>query len=188
MSKDIDAIERIKRGDSEVFQYLYDTYYYQLFCIAKQYVSDSFTAETVVSDVFFTIWEKRDTIEIHTSLIAYLVRCVRNNSINLLHKNYVNREVNIDNIESSSPLCFLSDDYPLGQLIEKELSSKIQTEIDALPDETRDVFLLSRIEELKYDEIAERLNISINTVKYHIKQALKILRCRLLILLIYFLL
>lgn len=172
------VIERIKQGDDRILKYLYDTYYYQLFTIAKQYINDNFTAETIVSDLFCSLWENKANIDIHTSLGAYLVRSVRNLSLNFLRKNYVEKEVCIDGLEATSPLFFQSDEYPLGQLIEKELAEKIQVELNALPKETRDVFLLSRIEELSYEEIAQQLNISVNTVKYHVKQALKILRSK----------
>ena len=172
------VIERIKRGDDSVLKYLYDTYYYQLFTISKQYVNDNFTAETIVSDLFFSLWESRENITIHTSLTGYLIHSVRNLSLNFLRKNYIEKEICIDGLEATSPLFFQSDEYPLGQLIEKELSERIQQELNALPKETRDVFLLSRIEELTYEEISQQLNISVNTVKYHVKQALKILRSK----------
>lgn len=172
-------VEGVKAGKDKAFRELYDVYYRRLFCIARQYLQDEFIAETIVSDVFFHLWENRKSLHIQTSLNAYLIRSVRNYSINYLQKNYVEKEVSLNNIDITSPLLFLSDDYPLGRLIEKELAQKIHEEINALPEETRRVFVLSRIEELKHEEIATKLNISINTVKYHIKQALSILRERL---------
>lgn len=176
---DIQILERIKNGNTDVFKHLYDLYYNQLFCIARKYIHDDFTAETIVSDVFFGLWQKKELITIHTSLNAYLIRSVRNHSINFLNKSYLKKEVCIDEIEITSPLYFTSEEYPLGQLLEKELHENIQTEIDALPKETRHVFLLSRVDELTYDEIAQQLDISVNTVKYHVKQALRILRSKL---------
>lgn len=172
-------VEGVKAGKDKAFRELYDVYYRRLFCIARQYLQDEFIAETIVSDVFFHLWESRKSLLIQTSLNAYLIRSVRNYSINYLQKNYVEKEVSLNNIDITSPLLFLSDDYPLGRLIEKELAQKIHEEINALPEETRRVFVLSRIEELKHEEIATKLNISVNTVKYHIKQALSVLRERL---------
>lgn len=172
-------VEGVKAGKDKAFRELYDVYYRRLFCIARQYLQDEFIAETIVSDVFFHLWESRKSLLIQTSLNAYLIRSVRNYSINYLQKNYVEKEVSLNNIDITSPLLFLSDDYPLGRLMEKELAQKIHEEINALPEETRRVFILSRIEELKHEEIATKLNISVNTVKYHIKQALSILRERL---------
>lgn len=172
-------VEGVKAGKDKAFRELYDVYYRRLFCIARQYLQDEFIAETIVSDVFFHLWESRKSLLIQTSLNAYLIRSVRNYSINYLQKNYVEKEVSLNNIDITSPLLFLSDDYPLGRLMEKELAQKIHEEINALPEETRRVFILSRIEELKHEEIATKLNISVNTVKYHIKQALSVLRERL---------
>lgn len=172
-------IEGVKEGDDSAFRHLYDIYYHRLFCIARQYLQDEFLAETIVSDVFFHLWETRKTLDIRISLNAYLIRMVRNFSLNYLQKNYVEKEVSLNGIDFSSPLLFLSEDYPLGRLMEKELIEKVHEEINRLPKETRQVFILSRLEELKHEEIATQLGVSINTVKYHIKQALSILRARL---------
>lgn len=172
-------IEGVKEGDDSAFRHLYDIYYHRLFCIARQYLQDEFLAETIVSDVFFHLWETRKTLDIRISLNAYLIRMVRNFSLNYLQKNYVEKEVSLNGIDLSSPLLFLSEDYPLGRLMEKELIDKVHEEINRLPKETRQVFILSRLEELKHEEIATQLGVSVNTVKYHIKQALSILRARL---------
>lgn len=172
-------IEGVKEGDDSAFRHLYDIYYHRLFCIARQYLQDEFLAETIVSDVFFHLWETRKTLDIRISLNAYLIRMVRNFSLNYLQKNYVEKEVSLNGIDLSSPLLFLSEDYPLGRLMEKELIEKVHEEINRLPKETRQVFILSRLEELKHEEIATQLGVSVNTVKYHIKQALSILRARL---------
>lgn len=180
-------VRGVKEGDENAFRILYDKYYHRLFCISRQYLQDEFLAETIVSDVFFHLWENRKTIDIQISLNAYLIRMVRNFSLNYLQKNYVGREVSLNDMDMTSPLLFLSDEYPLGRLMEKELMAKVQEEIERLPKETRQVFILSRLEELKHDEIAARLGISVNTVKYHIKQALSILRDRLKDYLIVFL-
>ncbi len=172
-------IRGVKEGDENAFRSLYDNYYHRLFCISRQYLQDDFLAETIVSDVFFHLWETRKTLDIQISLNAYLIRMVRNFSLNYLQKNYVEKEVSLNGLDITSPLLFLSDEYPLGRLLEKEMSEKLHEEINRLPKETRQVFILSRLEELKHEEIAERLGISVNTVKYHIKQALSILRDRL---------
>ncbi len=172
-------LEKLKKGDRNVYRELYEVYYYRLFCVARQYLHDDFIAETIVSDVFFHIWENSRTLDVKVSLNAYLIRMVRNFSLNYLQKNFVEREVSLNDIDIQSPLLFLSDDYPLGRLMEQEITDKIREEIGLLPRATREVFILSRLHELKHEEVAGRLGISVNTVKYHIKQALAILRTRL---------
>lgn len=176
---EIHLLKMIKQGDKDIFRQLYEVYYYRLFCVARQYLRDDFIAETIVSDVFFHIWENHRVLDVKVSLNAYLIRMVRNFSLNYLQKNYVEREVSLNDIDSSSPLLFSSDDYPLGRLLENEVMAKVHSEIKLLPEATREVFILSRFQELKHEEVANRLGISVNTVKYHIKQALSILRVRL---------
>lgn len=174
-----ELIKGVKEGNENAFRVLYDKYYHRLFSISRQYLQDEFLAETIVSDVFFHLWETRQTLDIRVSLNGYLIRMVRNFSLNYLQKNWVEKEVRLNDMEINSPLLFLSDEYPLGRLMEKELMEKVHEEINLLPKETRQVFILSRLEELKHEEVAGRLGISVNTVKYHIKQALSILRNRL---------
>ena len=100
----------------------------------------------------------------------------------IIKRNYFGQEISIDDYEEYPEAIlqglFLSDEYPLGQLLERELNEQILLEINKLPRETRQVFIFSRIEELAYDEIADKVGISVNTVKYHIKQALSTLRTR----------
>lgn len=172
-------LEKLKEGDRNVYRELYELYYYRLFCVARQYLRDDFISETIVSDVFFHIWENSKMLDVQVSLNAYLIRMVRNFSLNYLQKNFVEREVSLNDIDIQSPLLFLSDDYPLGRLMEQEIADKIHAEIELLPHATREVFILSRLHELKHEEVAKQLGISVNTVKYHIKQALAILRVRL---------
>lgn len=166
-------LKGIRSGNDKAFRALFDIYYDRLFCVARQYLQDDYLAETMVGDLFFHIWEKHKELDIQTSLNAYLIRSIRNYSLNYLQKNYVEKEVSLHSI---SPLFHQAEEYPLGILLEKELTEIVQAEIDKLPAETRRVFILSRVEELKHAEIAEQLQISVNTVKYHIKQALSILR------------
>lgn len=166
-------LEGVKKGSDEAFRMLFDMYYDRLFCVARQYLHDDFIADTIVSDLFFHLWEVRKTLDIQISLNAYLIRSVRNYALNYLQKNYVEKETGLENIAS---LFIESDEYPLGILLEKELIEVVQQEINKLPPETRQVLILCRIEELKHAEVAEKLQISVNTVKYHIKQALAILR------------
>ena len=73
---------------------------------------------------------------------------------------------------------FVEENQPLGYLLEQELESELQKGIEELPDNCRAVFLKSRVEQKKYEEIAIDLGISVNTVKYHIKNALALLQQR----------
>lgn len=89
-----ELIRQLKRGEDKAYRFLYDTHYEVLCRIAREYLKDDFLAETIVGDTIFNLWEKRLTIEIQSSLRAYLVRAVRNRCINYLQLNYVLKKQN----------------------------------------------------------------------------------------------
>ena len=172
-------VEQLKNGVDAAYKYLYD-HHYQILChVAAQYVKDDFLAETIVGDVIFHLWEVRDTVEITTSVRSYLMTCVCHRCTDYLKSQYHQHEVSQSNtgLRDFPVLQYVKDDdYPLGRLLEKELESEIMSAINRLPDECRRVFSMSRFENRKYEEIAHELKISVNTVKYHIKHALVLLR------------
>lgn len=139
--------------------------------IAAEYVKDDFTAETIVGNVIVHLWKKRDILEINSSLRAYMVQSVRNRCLNYLQLEYVRREVRFPNQPDEKGeidyLALTDETYPLGTLLEKELEQEISNAIERLPNECRMVFRMSRFEELSNQDIAQQLNISVNTVKYN---------------------
>ena len=159
------------------FSKLYNNYYVLLCTIADNYLKDKYLAEEAVGEVFLNFWEKYNNIVITTSVKAYLVRSVQNWCVNFIHHQKVEQKLK-QKIETEGMLPGLaeSSEYPLGSLYEKELAAIISNAINALPDQCRRIFLLSRDEGLTYDEISERLNISVNTIKTQIKIALAKLR------------
>jgi RNA polymerase sigma-70 factor (ECF subfamily) len=170
-----EIILQLGRGEEIAYKYLFDHHYQVLCRIANEFLKDDFLSETIVGDVIFHLWEKREELNIQTSLRAYLVRSVRNRCINYLQQEYVRKETNnlpSDDALQSAGIHYVSDHYPLATLLEKELELEIVKSIGKLPDECRTVFEMSRFENMKYLEIADKLGISVNTVKYHIKNAL----------------
>jgi RNA polymerase sigma-70 factor (ECF subfamily) len=170
-----EIVKQLKLGEEKAFRYLFDHHYTLLCHIAVEFLKDDFLAETVVGDVIFHLWEKRETIDIQTSIRAYLVQSVRYRCINYLQQEYVIKETRFakgDELIQADELLSVSENYPLATLLEKELEQEIKRSIAGLPDECRIVFEKSRFENLKYQEIASLLDISVNTVKYHIKNAI----------------
>lgn len=174
-------IIRLKDGDERAFQHVYDLHYVLLCRFAEQMLGDIALAEEIVDDSIFYLWEHREDIEITVSLRAYLIKAVRNRCLNELKSSH-NREKtrlsllslpeNIDFLDT----IFVEETNPLGYLLEHELEEKLLRYIEELPPECRNVFKMSRFEEKTYEEIATEQHISINTVKYHIKNALSILQ------------
>ncbi|MBK7872326.1 MAG: RNA polymerase sigma-70 factor [Saprospiraceae bacterium] len=136
-----------------------------------QVVADAVIAEDIGQEVFFEIWRRKDQLVINTSLKAYLRRSAVNRTLNYLRDRKIKWE-------DDQELPMLEDDTPsTTQLLEaEELQEHIDNAIDQLPEKCRIVFMLSRQEDLSYQEIADHLNISIKTVENQISKALKHLR------------
>lgn len=176
-------IERLKLGDEKAFKCIYDCYYVFLCRFANQLLHDSALAEEIVDDTIFYLWEHRSEIEISYSLRAYLIRAVRNRSLNELNSLRHREEIRFSSFALPENREFLDmifdpDEHPLGYLLERELEDELTKSIEELPEECRAVFKKSRLEQKKYEEIAVELNISVNTVKYHIKNALAFMQQR----------
>lgn len=171
-------VQQLRDGDSKAWRYLYDHHYKVLCHIASQYIHDDYMAETIVGDVIFHLWQVRERIEISTSLRKYLLRCVRNRCLDVLKSDTATSELPLSAAGDGTAMTIdmIADDrQPLGTLLENELEQMVRDAIDALPDTTRQVFRMSRYDNMKYADIAAQMDISVNTVKYHIKRALAIL-------------
>lgn len=176
-------IENLRRGDESAFRCIYDRHYESLCRFADLFLHDTALAEEIVDDAIFYLWEHRTEVEIVYSLRAYLMKSVRNRCLNELNSLSHREELRFssfslpENVEFLDTL-FIEKEHPLGYLLEQELEDELVRSIEALPEECRTVFKKSRFEQKKYEEIAQELNISVNTVKYHIKNALAFLQKR----------
>jgi RNA polymerase sigma-70 factor (ECF subfamily) len=170
--RDNQLFETLKAGDITAFEMLFRTYYQPLCNYAFTFVQDHDEAEEIVQSTFLQVWEKRDVLEIRTGVKPYLYAMVRNASLNVIkHEKVKQQHMAVEiamgerSVESVSRTVMAS-----------ELEARIYNAMEALPEQCRLVFKLSRFEELKYSEIAEQLNISIKTVENHMGKALRIMR------------
>ncbi|TDQ18271.1 RNA polymerase sigma-70 factor (ECF subfamily) [Algoriphagus boseongensis] len=162
----------IRTGDISSFEMLFKTHYSPLCRFAQSYLQDSEDAEEIVQSTFIGFWEKRESIAIDTSLKAYLYRSVRNACLNELKRQKV-RKLHADEIvKDGEPQSEASDQIAMKQ----ELEVKIQEAISKLPEQCQLIFRMSRFEELKYQEIADQLGLSIKTVENQMGKALRIMR------------
>ena len=159
--------KNIQQKDLGTFEGFYKEHYKSFFLLACKYIKDSVQAQEIVNDVFLKIWEDGTKINIETSLKSYIYKAVINRCINAFNKNkrVLMKETDLSTIPDES--------YELKQIEENELKVKLYAAIDQLPSQCRKVFEMSRFEELKQQEIADKLGISIKTVKNHITIALK---------------
>jgi RNA polymerase sigma-70 factor, ECF subfamily len=157
----------IQQKDEDAFKHYYKEHFKSFFLMSCKYLKDPSQAEEIVNDVFLKLWEDGDKMTIESSLKSYIYKAIINRSINVLNKS--KREM----IHHADISVIPEESYELREIEENELRVKIYAAIDQLPDQCKRVFEMSRFEELKQQEIADRLGISIKTVKNHITIALK---------------
>lgn len=150
-------ISRLRQGDVIVFEKLFKSNYRNLCLYAEEMVREKAAAEEIVGDFFLKFWENREAITIQISLKSYLYTSIYNNSLKylehlkVLHKYRDYASYMLNNKDLWHPL---SANSPLANLISQEIVGEIEKAIEGLPDQCREVFSLSRFEELSYDDIA----------------------------------
>ena len=166
-----DILMRLRNSDKDALKDIFEAFYPSLCHYASHFLVDHDQSEEVVQDLFVRIWEKRETVVVSTSLRSYLFRSVRNQCINLIMHEKV-RQNHAKKIRDAIIEDAAEEDY----FLEEEKSKAISSAIAALPDKRREIFLLSRQEGLKYQEIANRLQISVKTVEAQMGLAIRFLR------------
>ncbi|MBS2097980.1 RNA polymerase sigma-70 factor [Carboxylicivirga linearis] len=171
-SYDLDVNEQsllnsIKEGDEKAFEYLFKSYYPHLVLFAQKYLNDRDLSESLVQDVFVNMWMKREDMSIR-SLKGFLVVAVRNKCNNELKHQKVVREFEKSN--ETTPI------EELPHYNDEIYLNKINEVIDQLPAQRKRIFRMSRMDGLKYREIADKLNISPKTVEVQMGKSLKFLR------------
>lgn len=162
---DIILLNLIREGDKLAFRHLFETYFTPLCRFMHLYVRETTIVEELALDIFTYVWENRKIFQIQLSLKAYLFQAARNKCLNELRKK--KQTVSLDSEEID-----IAETETMS-LETDELFRLIQEAIMSLPDKCRDVFQLSRTENLSNKEIAVQLNISVKTVEAQITKALK---------------
>jgi RNA polymerase sigma-70 factor (family 1) len=170
-------IQLLRKGDKEVFRSLFDIYYKRLLVYARSYSNENGEAEDIVQDLFFSLWEKREELEILTSLSSYLFRAVHNRCIqHLRHKKVVEgyEMTHRLKVKEAEILYQSASDYSFTELQFKEIQNILEKTGSTLPSKTGEIFRLSRESFKTHKEIAKELSIEVKTVEYHISKALKV--------------
>ena len=143
-------------------------------CIhARRYLIDPDVSEEVVQDMFFKMWERRDSLFINTSLPAYLFKSVTNHALN--HIKYQSHARKYQEF-----IGFRTDDHRSvsahDALVHADLEKQLMRLVKSLPERRRMIFEMSRLEGLRYNDIAEKLGISLKTVEIQMSKALEFMR------------
>ena len=162
--------------DEAAFELVFKTHYKNLYAYALTILKDEDEAEETVQQVFFKLWERSEQLNIEGPIAAYLYRAVHNESLNFLKHQKVKQAHRLHVAYSMKN----KSEQPQAKMISKELEGKFREALNELPEQCRTVFQLSRFENMKYKEIAEKLQISVKTVENHMGKALKLLRTQLI--------
>lgn len=173
--QDNELLSKIKEDNQPAFEVVFIRYYSNLCAYAHTIIGSKDTSEEIVQDMFVKFWENRKAILINTSLKSYLYRTVHNQCLNHIESMKVRLQYNktqTRRLEQEELAIPFSGDYPIANLIVRELEEKIKESIDALPQQCKEVFLYIRFQNKSYLEVANKLNISVNTVKTQMQRAM----------------
>lgn len=167
-------LEKLKEGDPKAYNNLFDAYYMPLCLYSFKFCNSFELAEDIVQDFFVKLWDEKIYLKIENPMRPYLFQAVKNNTLQAIKKqskySFDDIEMVANNYIDQEPIDFVNLEA------EKE---KLFQQIEALPEKSKAVFKAIVLDNFKYKEVAEQLDISVNTVKTHYARALKQLRTKL---------
>lgn len=172
---DATLISRFRNGDMEAFRKIYESFCEPLYRFAYSYLKDSFEAEEIIQDVFLKVWEKRAEVDEQKSFKSYLYRITVNKIFNELKHRVVKQkyEQHLQNFDQTSI------ETPESSIQFQELNKKVEHLLTRLPEQQRNIFIMSRWKGLSNAEIADNLDLSIRTVENQIYRAAKFIKLHL---------
>ncbi len=174
MSQDIDThlVKRFKRGEEGAFRKIYDRYHKPIYAIALKYLKSKSLAEDAVHDVFIKLWDYRDKLDASQSLKGFLFTSAKNHVLNMIRddKRADQRSKNYGHLRS------VSKNTTLNKLTLKNYYKVFGECLKNLPNGKREIFELKMNQELTNKEIADQLDVSVNTVKSQYYKASKFIK------------
>ncbi len=166
----------LKNGDEKTFKKIVESYSPRLYKFSMIYVINYEVAKEIVQDTFVSLWKNRRDINDDTCLISYLMKITKNNCLNYL-KSFKLETLTIHELTETEIYRrsnkYVLIDESLDILMSKELHQAITLSLEKLPSQTRKIFMMSRYDGFKNREIALHQDISIKSVEFHIRKALK---------------
>ena len=167
MVLDMNDVEGLRQGDRSCFENIFNEYSPDLYVVAYRITGNKSMAEDIVQDFFVKLWVNREKLSIYKSFRYYCFSAIHYASLNAVRTKYRNTELSEE----------LEDTFSIEREMEQaELSEKIRSALDSLPEKCRIIFLEACVEEHIYLEIAQKYDLSVNTVKVQVSKAYRILR------------
>ena len=181
---DEDLLTSLGQGSEDAFTVIYERYHKLLYVLAYKYLKSTYSSEDAVQQVFLKLWEARSLLMVNVNLRNYLYTMLKNHVLNEIRNNNSAVEKNYEIVQSAPEY----EDELLIKIEEQDMMSHFYQAIDHLPKQKRQVCLYKLKGNLSNQEIADKMNISVPTVKTRYAQAIKILRAhfeRLFLFLLY---
>lgn len=162
----------LQKGNERAFTTIYERYHKLLYVLAFKYLKDCDTAKDAVQQIFLKLWESRTLLNIQINLRNYLYTMLKNHLLNEIRNNYTAMEKNYELAQKTIE----HENKILEKLEEEEMNEQLYQAINNLPEQKKIICLYKLEEGLSNQEIAEKMQISIPTVKTHYSQAIKLLK------------
>lgn len=165
-----ELLRRLSEGDQKALTTIYHQFWQPLFVAAYNIIKDKKACEDIIQDIFLQLWIKRESLQVHSSLKAYLIAATRYQVFRYIRKNPARHDL-FEKLDDR--MVSQSSDHGL---LHKDLKQQVDGIVAALPDKCRMIYKMSREEYLSHKEIAERMDISTKTVENQLTIALRRLR------------
>lgn len=172
-------IQKIRKGNQAAFATIFSLYYKDLVVFSFSYTRNMEVAEELVQDLFVRLWEKHTSLDITSSLKAFLLKSVQNACFNWIKHHAMVQKHSM--ILAKSML--LADEETEHYILHSDLQNRLNEALEKLPEEQREVFRLNRLDQLRYEDIAQKYGVSIRTIEVRMAKALQFLRKELIDLL-----
>lgn len=174
-ASDDELFSLIEEGDEGAFTLVYEKYHKLLYVVAYRYLMNREMAEDIVQHVFVRLWEFRSALSVSVSLKNYLFTMTKNYVLDQIRNEHTALIKNYEILQRKGDY----EDDLVEKLEKRELLSLFYEAIDLLPAQKRDICLMKVRDELSNKDIAGKLGLSVNTIKTHYSEALKLLRVHL---------
>jgi RNA polymerase sigma-70 factor (family 1) len=170
-ANDNDLLEAFQKGEKEAFIVIYERFWNRIFLIAYRSTKNREVSEDLVQNLFLKLWDKRDLLHIQ-QIEAYLHSSIRNSAIDYIHSQVV-RNKYLDYLKMAAPIEENNTDRVMAV---SDLSMLIEEGLTQLPEKSRNIFRMNRLDHSPVEEIAQKLKISEKAVQYHLTKSLKVMR------------